>query len=89
LLKTPQTLPGAAGTATHGSLLASAQVVIAVMLLVGAALEIKTLVRLENVDTGFDRQNLLILQLNVPAALHSSREALSMFYRHPEERARV
>ena len=57
-----------------------AQLAVSVVLLVGAALLIRTFVRLMQVDPGFDARNLAIVQLELPAWKYPNREARLTFY---------
>ncbi len=65
-----------------------AEIAIALVLLAGAGLMINSLLRLQNVDPGFETRNILTMQLALPAAKYpdSSREQAVAFYRSMVER---
>jgi predicted permease len=67
------------------SLMISSQIAIAVTLLVGGSLLVKSLMQVQRVDPGFDTDDLLVMQLNVPPSLHPTPEALRLLYRGLEE----
>src|SRR6185436_13095726 len=56
------------------------EVAFALMLLIGAALLMKSFVRLINVNPGFQPQNVLTMQLNLPSSRYPEREQISAFY---------
>ena len=64
------------------------EVALSLILLVGAALMIKSLYRLMNLDAGFDRENLLTLQLELPPAKYDHRRQVENFYRRIIESVR-
>ena len=77
---------GASGVVRGGSaprlrkLLVAAQMGMSVVLLVGAGLLVRSFIHLQNVDVGFDTQNLFTAQLTLPPGRYqeaASREALS------------
>jgi predicted permease len=68
------------------SVMISAQIAIAVTLLVGGSLLVKSLLQVQRVDPGFDPEDLLVMQLNVPPSLYPAPEALRLLYRGLEER---
>ncbi|MGH7679950.1 MAG: ABC transporter permease, partial [Gemmatimonadaceae bacterium] len=70
---------GRAGTGerrTHRlrSMLVAAELALAVILLSGAGLLIKSFTRLQQVDTGFDARNLLVVGLSMPDARYGATE---------------
>jgi putative ABC transport system permease protein len=77
-----------AGT-TVRALLVSGEVAAAVLLLCGAGLLLRTLLALENVDSGNRTQNVLTMQVDLPHGLPTSRyptqESLHRFYDAAEE----
>jgi putative ABC transport system permease protein len=56
------------------SLLVSAELALAVILLCGAGLLIKSFTRLQQVDTGFDARNILVVGLSMPDARYGATE---------------
>jgi putative ABC transport system permease protein len=52
----------------------------AVLLLVGAGLTLRTFVNLIHIDPGFDAENVLTLQLSLPAAKYNTVESANAFY---------
>jgi putative ABC transport system permease protein len=68
-------------------LMISSQVAIAVTLLIGGALLVKSLRQVQRVDPGFNTENLLVMQLSVPVSAYPSPDALRLFY--PDLRRRL
>jgi len=75
------------GTSTAGfgrrrlrNLLVISELAVAVVLLVGAGLMIKSFVRLINVDAGFDAQNVLTLAVSLPGAKYPESEHQRAFF---------
>jgi putative ABC transport system permease protein len=62
-------------------LLMVAQVAISLILLVGSGLLLKSFVRLEAVDPGFNAKNLLVVRLALPKTHYKGRESVIVFYR--------
>ena len=62
------------------------QVALALLLIVGAGLFVRTLAELNSLDPGFDAPNKLTLQLGLPAARYPDRAASRAFYVDLEER---
>jgi putative ABC transport system permease protein len=60
-------------------LLVVAEVALAVVLVIGAALLIKSFWRLQRVDPGFDPRNLLTVQLQLPTSRYSERRQVRAF----------
>jgi putative ABC transport system permease protein len=75
---------GRAGTMSGGRRLRQALVVsevaLSLILLIGAGLMIKSLYRLVNLDAGFNRENLLTIQLTLPPAKYGSDQQVAEFY---------
>jgi len=63
------------------SLLVVAQMSLALVLLVGSGLLIRSFVRLVGVDPGFDPRNLLTFQVGLPRAKYPKEEAQMAFFR--------
>ena len=61
------------------SVLVVVEVAVAVLLLVGAALLIQTFVRLSNVDTGFEPDGVLTLEIALPPAAYPGPASISFF----------
>ena len=59
---------------------------IAVMLLIGAGLLIRSLVALQNVDPGFDPNNVLTMRIDLPRPKYSMPEKMSNFFKQLETR---
>lgn len=69
-----------AGNHRIRSFLVVSEVAFALMLLIGAALLMKSFLRLMNVNPGFQSQNVLTMQLNLPGSRYPEREQISAFY---------
>jgi predicted permease len=67
------------GRRTRSALVVS-EVALALLLLVGAALLIESLSRLENVQPGFNAQNILTFQMSLPESKYTTREQASLVY---------
>src|SRR5262249_17457838 len=59
---------------------------VAVILLIGAGLLIKSLIRLQNVDPGFDAHNLLTMRVDLPRQKYPKPEQAVNFFEQLEER---
>ncbi len=62
------------------------QVALSLMLLVGAGLFLRTLINLTNVDTGFDKQNVLVMGVDPGAAGYQVDARLENMMKNVEER---
>jgi putative ABC transport system permease protein len=63
-----------------GGLLVSAEVALAVVLLTGAGLFLKSLLSLENVDLGYRPDNVLVMRTSVPASdFHSAQRSARLY----------
>jgi predicted permease len=73
---------GAAGTARHHvrRALAIAEVTLAVMLVTGAGLMLRTVMNLTRVDSGFDRARLTTFALDLPQAAYPEPASVALFY---------
>lgn len=76
---------GARGWLNLGDGLVVAQVALAVVVLVGAGLLVRTLQNLRNVDPGFDTRNLLTFSLN-PTLIGYKTPQIDTFYRDLQQR---
>jgi len=68
------------------SILAVAQVASAIVLLVGAGLLVKSFVRLQQVESGINPENVLTMNLTLPTAKYETSEAATTFYTQLLER---
>ncbi len=68
-------------------LLVVGEVAVALVLLVGAGLLIRSYAGLNRIDLGFDTRNLLVATVNPPAARYADRVRLGQFYDRLIERA--
>ena len=57
-----------------------AQLALSIVLLVGAGLLTRTLVKLQQVDLGFDTSNLLTMEFRLPATKYSQPQQISGFF---------
>ena len=65
--------------------LVAAEVALSLLLLVGAGLLIKSFMRLQGVDAGFDPSGVLTMRLVVPAARYAEPDQVRSFYREVSE----
>ncbi len=86
---TASRLSGTPGAARLRGALLVAQVALALVLLVGAGLLVKSLIKLNAVDYGFAQDGLLALNLDIPAARYPDVGAQSRFYERLLERVRA
>jgi len=66
--------------------LVTAEVALAVALVIGAGLLLRTVINLSNVDAGFNRARLITFQISLPGATYSRPEQVSGFYDRLTER---
>ncbi|HEY0006258.1 MAG TPA: ABC transporter permease [Pyrinomonadaceae bacterium] len=71
------------------SILVVAEVSLAVMLLVAAGLLIRSFVRLQQVNPGFQPQNLLVMQLSLPAFKYREAKQREAFYQQLTSQVRT
>ncbi len=71
------------------SLLVVGEVALALVLLSGAGLLMRSFYRLQSVDLGFDPHGLLTFHTNLPSAKYKTSEARAAFYTHALERVRA
>jgi putative ABC transport system permease protein len=81
-----RSLTGGAGQRRAQSLLVAAEVALALLLLIGAGLMIKTMYRLNAVDAGFNPHNLLTFDVSVAGTTH---DAPSLFKQVAEQVAAI
>ncbi|MFI5235103.1 MAG: ABC transporter permease [Gemmatimonadales bacterium] len=62
------------------TLLVVAEMALAVLLVIGAGLTIKSFRNLQQIDPGFDAHNVLTLRLSLPAARYGTVESVNGFY---------
>jgi len=76
------------GSSTHRlrGLLVISEIGLAGMLMIGAALMVKSFVRLQNVDPGFDASNVLTFQISLPQSKYIDDPKSSNFYKQLLER---
>ena len=84
---TPNASPGRRRQSLRGAL-AGLQMAMAVLLLLGAGLMLRTLDALMHIDLGFEPQHVLTLQLRPPEASYEKPEAVVAFYRALLDRVR-
>lgn len=71
------------------SLLVIAEVALALVLLVGASLLLKSFVRLQNVNPGFDPRNVLTMEVSLPVAKYPRGKPVADFYLELVRRAQA
>ncbi|HEY7160990.1 MAG TPA: FtsX-like permease family protein, partial [Acidobacteriota bacterium] len=69
-----------AGNSKVRSFFVVSEVAFALMLLIGAALLMKSFLRLMNVNPGFQPQNVLTMQLNLPNSRYGEQDQIRTFY---------
>lgn len=69
-------------------LLVISEIGLAGMLMIGAALMVKSFIRLQNVDPGFDASNLLIFQISLPGAKYGQYPKSANFYNQLQEQTK-
>ena len=77
---------GAAGSVRARNLMVGAQVALALVLLVGSGLLLRSLGNLRTVDLGFEPDGVLAFQVNLPPARYEDGAALSSFHALLHER---
>jgi hypothetical protein len=71
------------------SLLVVAEVTLAVVLVIGAALMVKSLAALGRIDLGFKPEHMLTMRVSVPNARYDTPEKVVNFYRQLNEKVRA
>ena len=81
---------GATGSARHHIRrgLVMAEVALAVMLVIGAGLMLRTVANLTNIDSGFDRARLVTFSMALPLADYPQAQARGQFYQRLVEKLR-
>ena len=82
----PRSLGGRGGRRVHQSLVV-AQIALAVVLLSGAGLLIRSFMRVQAATRGFDSENVLLLQVDLPGS-YNNREKRAAFFLEAERRIR-
>ena len=85
LKESGRTTAGSSSRRTRHLLVVS-ELALAVLLLAGAGLMIKSFIRLLNVDPGFDPRNVLIARISLPQAKYPQHQQVDTFYRQLLER---
>lgn len=80
---------GSGGRQHLRSILVVAEIALAVVLLIGAGLMIKSFLRLLQVDTGFDPQNMLTMTVSIPRSKYPEPARVTGFYEELERRVKV
>ena len=80
---------GSSGSHRVRSLFVVTQVALALVLLVGAGLLVKSLNRLESVDPGFNPNNLLTMRLSLPMSRYQGEQQRIDFFKEAMERMKV
>jgi putative ABC transport system permease protein len=78
---------GVAGRRVRSGLVI-AEMALALMLLAGAGLLVRSFLELQRVDPGFEPRNLLIASFSLPASRYENAESVRTFYASLEERVR-
>ena len=80
---------GAVGSHRVRSVFVVAQVALALVLLVGAGLLVKSFSRLQSVDPGFNPDNLLTMRVSLPLNKYDGDPKVVSFFKQAEERMRA
>lgn len=80
---------GAVGSHRVRSVFVVAQVALALVLLVGAGLLVKSFSRLQSVDPGFNPDNLLTMRVSLPRNRYDGDPKVVSFFKQAEERMRA
>lgn len=70
-------------------MLIAGEIALALMLLIGATLLVRSYGRITNASPGFDPHGVLSLRLTLPAAKYRGADAIALFYRQLEDRVRA
>lgn len=85
-LKEGRGAPSAAARSWFAKALIVSQVALSLVLLIGAGLFLRTLVNLANVDTGFNKENVLLFGIDPPAVGYKEDARLVSLYQQIEQR---
>jgi predicted permease len=88
-LKGTRSTASAAMRLPLGKALLVSQVALSLLLLAGAGLFVRTLVNLQRVDPGFERQNALLFQIETTSIGYQADARLANLYRQVEERVKA
>jgi predicted permease len=83
----PRSMGGPGGRRLHQGLVV-AEIALAVVLLSGAGLLIRSFQRVQAADRGFDSNNVLLLQVDLPAA-YNNRDKVAVFFSEATSRIRT
>jgi len=72
---------GGVGQRRGRSLLIVTEMALAVLLLIGAGLTVRSFINLTRIDAGFDERNVLAAHLSIPSSKYSTPELADNFYR--------
>ena len=72
---------GGSASRRSRSLLVVAEMALAVLLLIGAGLTVRSFVNLTRIDAGFDANNVLAAHISIPASKYATVDAANNFYR--------
>ncbi|HLG55245.1 MAG TPA: ABC transporter permease [Vicinamibacterales bacterium] len=84
----PRLLGGRSGRRLHQGLVV-AEIALAVILLSGAGLLIRSFVRVQTTARGFDSSNVLLLQVDLPASYDNNRPKITTFFNEALQRIRA
>ncbi len=83
----PRLLGGRGGRRLHQGLVVS-EIALAVILLTGSGLLIRSFMRIQTTDRGFDSENVLLLQIDLPAS-YNNRDKVAAFFKEAMQRIRA
>jgi putative ABC transport system permease protein len=83
-----QNATAGAGRQRFRSALVVAEMALAVVLVLGAGLMMRSLAKLQQIDIGFDPSNVLTLRLSTPQASYDTPEKVVLFYQQLVDRVR-
>jgi predicted permease len=71
------------------ALLVVSEMALAVLLVIGAGLTVRSFINLQNIDPGFDARNVLTLRLSLPAQRYQTVESVAGFYQRLADQVRA